>query len=515
MPYRHPSLYEVNTRVWLGERGRRLGRRATLDDVDDGFLDEVATRGFGWIWFLGLWQTGPAGRAVSRSEAGWLDAFRSVLPDLSEEDVVGSPFAVTGYTVHSDFGGDEALARLRARAASRGVRLVVDFVPNHTALDHPWATTRPELYVQGSEDDLARAPRNWVRVRTAQGERILAHGRDPYFDGWPDTLQLDYRSAALRAAQVEVLEGIARAADGARCDMAMLLLPEVIEWTWGERSLPADGSPPADRSFWLDAVPAARGAEPGFLLVAEVYWDLEPTVLDEGFDHAYDKNLYDHLAARDAGAVRDRLRVAPDVQARFVRFLENHDEARAAAVFPPDVHEAAAVVTYLAPGMRLFHEGQFEGRKVHVPVHLARRPAEPVDAEIAAFYERLLAVLRRDVVHDGSWRLLGCRAAWDGNPTADHFVAFIWELAGRPPLVVAVNYGPTQGQCYVPIPLDGVTAAEVDLVDLTGPARYRRSTADLRGGGLYLDVTAWAHHVFEVRPAQPDPVASAAAGSVP
>ena len=76
---------------------------------------------------------------------------------------------------------------------------MLDFVPNHTAIDHPWVSIHPEYYVQGSEALLAGAPQNYLRVETAQGPRILAHGRDPNYPGWPDTLQLDYASATCSA----------------------------------------------------------------------------------------------------------------------------------------------------------------------------------------------------------------------------------------------------------------------------------------------------------------------------
>ena len=112
-----------------------------------------------------MWQTGEAGRQISLSEPQWQAEYREVLPDFTPADVCGSPFAIREYVVHRDFGGPDALARFRARLAGRGVRLMLDFVPNHTALDHPWVRAHPEFYVQGSPDDLAREPHNYLRRR--------------------------------------------------------------------------------------------------------------------------------------------------------------------------------------------------------------------------------------------------------------------------------------------------------------------------------------------------------------
>src|SRR5262249_20275340 len=157
----------------------------------------------------------------------WRRGFEETLPDLRDEDIAGSGFAITGYTVHPALGGDAALARLRQRLRDRGLRLMLDFVPNHTALDHPWVEDHPDYFVSGTELDLARAPNNYTWVKRRNGDRLLAYGRDPYFPGWPDALQLNYGNPATQDAMIGELLAIAGRCDGLRCDMAMLLLPDV------------------------------------------------------------------------------------------------------------------------------------------------------------------------------------------------------------------------------------------------------------------------------------------------
>jgi glycosidase len=494
----HPSLYQLNTRVLLRERGAALGRPATLDDLEDRLLDDIAALGFDWVWFLGVWQTGAAGREISRRDAKQMQELRPVLPDVRPEDIAGSPFAVSAYEVHRDFGGDAALARLRERLAKRKLKLLLDFVPNHTAPDHRWVSEHPEYYVHGSAEDLASQPQNYTKVKAGGAEVILAYGRDPYFDGWSDTLQLNVRHAGLREARLGELGAIADRCDGVRCDMAMLLQPEIFQRTWGDRSRPSDGSPPRDAPFWNEVIALIKRRHAGFLFVAEVYWDMEWELQQAGFDYTYDKRLYDRLAARAAVPVRQHLMADPAFRDRSLRFLENHDEPRAAAVFPRDVHEAAAVITLLAPGLRFIHEGQLEGRKVRVSMHVGRRPAEPVDEGLRAFYARLLACLRRPEVRTGQWRLESARQAWAGNPTHEQFVITSWQ-EGERRLLVVVNYGPTQAQCYVIPALSGLAGRGVRLVDLLGDASYERSGDDLAGPGLYLDLPPWGRQVFELR----------------
>src|SRR6476619_2810075 len=357
-----PSLYQINTRVWLTELSHALGRPATLDDIPDAELDRLAAMGFDWIWLLSVWQTGLAGQAVSRANPEWRREFQETLPDLREEDIAGSGFAITGYTVHKNLGGDAALARIRKRLRDRGLRLMLDFVPNHTAPDHPWVEDYPDYYIAGTDADLAQAPQNYTRVKLRRGEEVLAFGRDPYFAGWPDTLQLDYSNPETQEAMRGELLRIAGQCDGVRCDMAMLVLPDVFERTWGRRA----------PLFWPEATQRVRERFPRFRFMAEVYWDREWTMQQQGFDYAYDKRLYDRLREGHARPVREPFCAGLDYQDKLARFVENHDEPRAVATFPPEMHEAAAVITYLSPGLRFFHQGQLEGRRKRISPHLVR-----------------------------------------------------------------------------------------------------------------------------------------------
>lgn len=485
---RYPSLYQINTRVWLAELSRQLGRSVTLDDVPDADLDRLAGLGFDWVWFLSVWQTGPKSRQVSRNHSEWRREFQETLPDLSEEDISGSGFAIAGYTVHQNLGGDAALARLRERLRQRGLKLMLDFVPNHVGLDHPWIEDHPEYFIHGAEHDLASAPQNYTRVKRQGGDLILAYGRDPYFPGWPDTLQLDYANPATQEAMIGELVKISGQCDGVRCDMAMLVLPDVFERTWGRRAPP----------FWPKAIQGVRERGPGFLFMAEVYWDLEWTLQQQGFDYAYDKRLYDRLREGRAGPVRQHFQAGLDYQDKLARFLENHDEPRAAATFSEEVHRAAAVITFLAPGLRFFYQGQFEGIRKQISPHLVRGPIEPVNDRLKQFYERLLAVLRSPVVRDGRWQMLECTPGWEGNWTHDCFLVFAWRgpTAGR--MVVAVNFAPNQSQCHVRLPFPELTGKKWQLRDQFSPATYEWNGDDLQGRGLFLDMGPWQYAVYSL-----------------
>jgi glycosidase len=484
----YPLLYQINTRVLLNGLAKGLGRPATLDDIPDSQLDQLAEDGFDWVWLLGVWQTGAAGRKVSLENPEWRREFHELLPDCSDDDVSGSCFAIQSYIVHSAFGGDAALARTRQRLGQRGLRLMLDFVPNHTAPDHPWVKEHTAYYVHGTESQRQRDPQNYTLITTPGAPVVLAYGRDPYFAGWPDTLQLNYANPSLQDAMASELEHIAAMCDGVRCDMAMLILPDVFERTWGLR--------PA--SFWPDAIRRARTHNAGFHFMAEVYWDLEWTLQQQGFDYTYDKRLYDRLREGHARPVRDHFRADLDFQRKSARFLENHDEPRAAETFSPGKYEAAAVLTFLCPGLRFFHQGQADGFTRRIPVHLERGPVENANPRLRQFYDRLIACLRHPNTHSENWQLVECWAAWDGNSTWDNFICFAWQGSEVNPLIVVVNYAPNQSRCYVRLPLDAIQGKAIRLQDLMSSAVYDRSGDEIASRGLYLDLPAWGHHVFEV-----------------
>jgi Alpha amylase, catalytic domain len=407
---------------------------------------------------------------------------------LQEEDIAGSGFAITGYTVHQALGGDSALARLRERLRKRGLKLLLDFVPNHTGLDHPWVEAHPEYYIPGTESDLEGAPQNYTWAKRQGGDLILAYGRDPYFPGWPDTLQLDYSNPSTQKAMTGELLKIAGQCDGVRCDMAMLVLPDIFARTWGISTAP----------FWPRATAKVNAEFPGFIFLAEVYWDLEWTLQQQGFDYTYDKRLYDRLKQGVARPAREHLLAGLDFQDHLARFLENHDEPRVAETFTPDVHRAAAVVTFFTPGMRFLHQGQRQGKKIHIPVHLRRGPVEAIDASIALFYDDLLGCLKDPAFRDGQWQLLDAQPAWEGNQSNDAYLAFSWTGPGNLRRLVVVNYAAHQSQGYIKLPWVDLSGRTWRFSDRLSQAVYDRNGDDLSSHGLYLDMPGWGYHIFDV-----------------
>ena len=322
---------------------------------------------------------------------------------------------------------------------SHGLKLMLDFVPNHVAPDHRWVDEHPDYFVLGESGELANEPQNYRRISTSKGDRIIALGRDPNFAGWADTLQLNYGNLALQHAMLEELQRISQLCDGVRCDMAMLILPTVFQKTWGIET----------QSFWPNAIRKIHEVFPSFLFLAEVYWDLEWELQQQGFSNCYDKRLYDRLRNGHAGPVHGHLVAGLDFQSRLTRFLENHDEARAAEVFPFAKHRAAAAVTYLTPGLRFFHQGQLDGYRNRISTHIVRGPTEEKDQDIASFYHKLLGLLQLPILKEGAWQLLDPKPAEPGDRSNEKLIAFQWSHQNGSVLLVSVNYSESKARACI------------------------------------------------------------------
>jgi hypothetical protein len=483
---RHPRIYEINTWVWLQELSRESKRPVTLASVPKEKWDGMAELNFDAVWFMGVWERSPAGTAIANENKEMIEEFRRVLPDFRLEDNVGSPYCVRQYVVDEHLGGPKGLAVARGELASRGVKLLLDFVPNHVAPDHPWVIEHPEYFVQGTAEDGRSDPASFFEVNG----KVFACGRDPYFPAWHDVLQLNAFQPGLRRAVIETLSDIAGQCDGVRCDMAMLLINTIFERTWASRVGQLSAT-----EYWIDVISAVKKYYPGFLFMAEAYWDLEWELQQQGFDYCYDKRLYDRLEHEPAESVRLHLCADLKYQDKLVRFIENHDEPRALSVFSPQRERAAAVAMATIPGAKLFHEGQFDGRKIRVPVFLARRPVEPLDPDLQSFYRTLLKAASLEGLRNGNWKLCE-RAGWPGNESYQNFVAWCWRSASEQYLVV-LNLSGARSQGKVRVPWDELKGRSCRLKDLFTGAVYDRNGEELLDPGLYVDLEPWGFHFLK------------------
>lgn len=483
----HPHLYEINAWSWLEELSAKAGRTLRLADVPDSEWDAIAQRGFDIVWLMGVWQRSAEARRLALEPVN-TQSYAQALPGWKPEDVVGSPYSVPAYKPDPRVGTWRDVDSVRKKLRARNIGLFFDFVANHTALDHPWATKHPEFYVQGTKQDFERDPGSFYRVEIKKKSYFLALARDPYFPPWRDTLQLNHFHPGMREAHLEELATIARHCDGVRCDMAMLLLNDIFARDWAR--LLSDPEPPATE-FWTDAKKNA----PNLILLAESYWGTEQRLLDLGFSFVYDKGMYDAVRDAKVSDVLGRLAAPVTTQSHFARFLENHDEARSAVTFGGPRLSALGTCMCTIPGMRFYQQGELQGRRIHLPIQLRRAVEEQPDPASVAFFEHILRVTKEDVFHTGDWSLVS--VAPEGDSTSGNLIAYEWRSATSWKMIV-VNFsgGASQGRIHLG---DRVTPSkEYVFWDQLNDVRYRRQGEELRNIGLFVRRDAFQAHLFDV-----------------
>jgi glycosidase len=487
----HPHLYEINTWAWLEKLSARLGRPVNLANVPDSEWDAIARLGFDVVWLMGVWKRSPESRRIMLANPANAKEYDRALPGWKPDDVIGSPYSVAQYVPDARIGTWDSLDAVRAKLRERGIALFLDFVGNHTALDHSWTREHPEFYVQGGQQEFEKDPVSFCRIETPRGIFFLALGRDPYFPPWDDVAQLNHFSPQMRAAQLAELRTIASHCDGVRCDMAMLHLNDIFEKIWGHL---LHGAVAPEQEFWAKA----HAAVPGLILFAEAYWGTEQRLLDLGFSFAYDKSIYDAVRDIRMTDLHPQLAAPVAYQSHLARFLENHDEDRFASVFAKDRRISAGTLVGTLPGMRFYYQGELEGFVRRLPITLRIWDDEPADPASSAFFAKLLRVTKDGLFHNGEWNCLSVTP--EGDDTAGNLVVYEWrsEKAWK---IISINLAGAASQGRVHFGDRPLAATEYVFYDELNDARYVRTADELRGLGLFVRREAFDAHIFNVSPA--------------
>ena len=486
----NPKLYEINTRVWI----KRFEKGTTLADIPPKFFEDLADKGINAVWLLGVWKTCNSLIDQCCFENGLISDYSKALKDWKKEDVIGSPFAIDDYVPNPELGKFSDLKKFRDNLSKRGIKLILDFIPNHFGADTSVIKNHPNIFLKGDEKFFADDPYTFFKDK--YNGNIYTHGRDPLFPAWLDTIQVNYFSEEAREFMIEKLLMISEICDGVRCDMAMLQLNNIFQNTWLGVLNKRDIKKPKEE-FWKSAVDRTKKKNPDFIFLAEVYWDLEWQLQQLGFDFTYDKRLTDRLAAKDVPGVKTHLMAEKDFQYKSARFLENHDELRAVEKFGKKESLAAAVLISTIQGMKLYYDGQFEGKKIKLPVQLGREPVEKISETIHDFYSKLLSITQDEIFTNGEWSMIDTLPAANDNHSYENIFTWQWKLGNNIRLVI-INYSEITSQCRLKLNLAS-ESAEIKLIDLLNDVEYNRSLSEIKTAGLFIELKSYHSHIFALK----------------
>ncbi len=487
-PRDNPCLYEINTVAWLWELSQKHARPITLGGVPGSEWDNLKALGMDYVWLMGVWRRSPQSRQIGLKSLALRASFNEALPMFKDEDILGSPYAVQSYEPDPQIGSWGDLQHARQELHRRGMGLILDFVPNHTALDHAWVNSHPEYYIRGHQPDFQNQPDSFFKVDVRGHTYYVAHGRDPNYPAWTDTAQINFNNPTARAALIKQVQQLSGHCDGLRCDMAMLVMNEVFQRQWGQISrLPAQIT-----EFWSELIQAV----PQMVYIAEAYWDTEWALQQMGFDFVYDKRLYDRLKGSTAADVLLHLKAGMDFQSKLVRFVENHDEIRSLKAFGPARARAAAALCAMLPGMKLYFHGQLEGGRGKLPLQLRHGLMETADPETEVFYRRLLAAVNDRTAHSGRWKLKTVYPHADDN--SGNLIACTRQIGDEMKLAV-VNLSPEPGQGRIVFQDDIQESREYVFMDRLNGQSFKRKGLWMAHPGLIFELTGYQSRLFDIK----------------
>ncbi|MCX8056456.1 MAG: alpha-amylase family glycosyl hydrolase [Ignavibacteria bacterium] len=493
----HRLVYQIDIREFINRLNKEFDKKHKLTDLPDEFFVELKNLGVEFFWPLGIFEPSLTSREISLTMKELHKKYYESLTDWNEKDVVGSPYAITEYKIANEFGGNEAFKKFRAKLKNKfKIKLILDFVPNHFAIDSPVVQKHPEFFIHAPSYLNSINTNEFISLKINGNEHLIAHGKEPYSPVWKDTLQLDYRSKKVREFMIKQLTKLSNKCDGVRCDMAMLLLSDIFLDNWKNFPLPKDYVPAA-QEFWHEAIKKVKKKNPEFVFIAEVYWSREDDLLELGFDYVYEKKLYDMLIDHKVEFINEYIKKVFSYQRKRLLFIENHDEQRAAHIFPIDKLKAVATLIYTLPSMKLIYDGQLEGKKFHHAIQLNRIQNENVNSELKNYFKLLFQSIKKSTIPNGYFKLLQPFTAWEGNPAFYNFVTYLYEDDKFNKDLVVINLSPYQSQCRVKVECYDLIGKKFLIKDRLSDEEYLRDGDEMFYRGLYLDLKPYQAQIFE------------------
>ena len=410
-------LYQINIRNFLKEQ-----KVVNILQIPIAFWESLEINGIDSIWLMGVWQICLASKEKAELQTYDLDELK-----YTKNDIVGSCFAIEDYIFDVNIGNSQDFLRLKQILNNLGIKLILDFIPNHFGMSSSLIFDYPEIFLESQELVVGSS----FEFMTKFGKKYFYHGKDPHFDSWNDTVQIDYSKKATHDFMTKKLENVAKYCDGVRCDMTMLVLPEVFSKTW---NIDFDEENIKNTCFWQEVVPVMKKqkAEIGedFIFLAEVYWDLEKAMLDFGFDFVYNKKLLDNLKKKQYQEVINSIQLP-----NGILFLENHDEDRSSKIFDNNILKLCFVLLCFCPNLQFFQHGQWQLQTIRVPIQVCIPEISPqqVNNKTRVFYDKILQYTAKNILLDNFVYVL--------SQLEERLIAITWQnQVSKTKIVLVINF---------------------------------------------------------------------------
>ena len=491
----NPHLIEINTRIFLNfMREKYSSPDMSLSLIPDDEWLKLKHLGFDIIWLMGVWKTSAISGEISKDEQFLRDFVKKVEGDISI--ISASPYSIVDYKLDSFFGFEWELKALKEKLNSFGMELYLDFISNHMAIDSEFSNECADCFVLGEKRDYENNKELFCEKKIGDITYYIAHGRDPNFPSWKDTIQLNYFNPKTREKMISELIKISELCDGIRCDMVMLTLNDIHENIWGWL-LDKRGYKKPQKEFWQMAISEVKSVNPQFVFMAEVYWGLEWKLQQLGFDYTYDKVFYDRLRNMGVEEVKGHLKAERLYQKKSVRFIDNHDEDPSIICFKGKKRAlSAAVLISTVKGMRFYNNMQLKGVPLKIPVQISVFDYEKYkDMEIEKFYEKLLKIADHPAFHGGEWELLDVLALNPDDRSFRNIIAYKWTQM-RTIKIVIVNYSDetSRGKISISLKSKGDT---LTLYEEFSERFFSFNSSDISSGLKIENISPYGFYVFD------------------
>jgi glycosidase len=544
-------LLAKNTYVWLDQLTRQYQRPIhRLDQIPDEELEALSRRGFNGLWLIGLWERSRASQKIKQM-CGNTGAVASAY-SLHDYQIAGD---LGGEEAYQNLAGRAWNHGLRLASDMvpnhMGIdsRWVVEHPDWFISLDQPpypsYTFHGPDLSQDGrvgifledhyyNRSDAAVAFRR--HDRATGSDRFVYHGNDGTSMPWNDTAQLNFLNPEVREAVIQTILHVARKFAIIRFDAAMTLAKKHYQRLWFPEAGSGGAIPSRSehgmtraqfdalmpKEFWREVVDRAAKEAPDTLLLAEAFWMMEGYFVRTLGMHRVYNSAFMNMLKREENAnyrcvLKNTLEFNPQVLKRFVNFMNNPDEDTAVAQFGKDgKYFGVCTMMVTLPGLPMFGHGQVEGytEKYGMEFRRGYKDETPDSGLVQRHEHEIFPLLRkRYLFAEVENFLLYDFWAMEGSVNEDVF-AYSNSVGEERALVVYHNkYATAKGWIRTSTGFRSKTGivqktlgeglhlhaqAEYFTIarDQVRGLEYIRNSKELVEKGLYLELAAFAYHVF-------------------